>query len=246
MLDPEQIFTRADSAWLNEGPDGDVVISTRIRLARNLADLPFPSRASDEELEQALVRLKSASEYLPEAKRYRLLEMGRLSPLEHQVLIEKHLVSREHVQNPKKRALVLRDDEAVSIMINEEDHERLQVLLPGLNLDQAWQLANRLDDSLERRLEYAFDDELGFLTCCPTNLGSGLRASVMLHLPALVLSKQANQVLGTLAQFGLVIRGLYGEERRRWELFPGFKSVDLKPVGRGFNSQPTCSYQSSY
>lgn len=211
MVDPEQVVTQANSAWLQQGPDSDVVISTRIRLARNLADLPFPSRASSEELSQALSRLQKASEHLPEAKRYRLFEMGRLSPLEQQVLIEKHLVSPEHVQDPKGRALVLRDDEAVSIMINEEDHERLQVLLPGLNLDRAWDLANRLDDSLEQQLEYAFDDNFGFLTCCPTNLGSGLRASVMLHLPALVLLKQASQVFGTLSQFGLVIRGLYGE-----------------------------------
>jgi protein arginine kinase len=211
MVDPERVFTQADSSWLQEGPDGDVVISTRIRLARNLADLPFPSRASREELKEILSRLEQAKEHLPEAKRYLLLEIGRLSPLEQQVLIEKHLVSPEHVKNPQERALVLRDDEAVSIMINEEDHERLQVLLPGLNLEQAWKLATRLDDSLERQLEYAFDDEFGFLTCCPTNIGSGLRASVMLHLPALVLSKQASQVFGTLSQFGLVIRGLYGE-----------------------------------
>lgn len=211
MVDPEQVFTQAKSAWLGQGPHSDVVISTRIRLARNLADLPFPSSAGNEELGQVLSRLRQASEHLPEAKRYRFFEMDRLSPLEQQVLIEKHLVSPEHVREPKERALVLRDDEAVSIMINEEDHERLQVLLPGLNLDSAWNLANRLDDSLERHLEYAFDDELGFLTSCPTNLGSGLRASVMLHLPALVLLKQASQVFGTLAQFGVVVRGLYGE-----------------------------------
>ncbi|HHV07422.1 MAG TPA: protein arginine kinase [Firmicutes bacterium] len=211
MVDPEKVFTQANSAWLGQGPDSDVVISTRIRLARNLADLPFPSTASSEELGQALTRLRQASEHLPEAKRYQLLEMDRLSSLEQQILIEKHLVSREHTKEPKQRALVLRDDEAVSIMINEEDHERLQVLMPGLNLDKAWELANRLDDSLEQHLEYAFDDKLGFLTSCPTNLGSGLRASVMLHLPALVLLKQASQVFGTLAQFGLVVRGLYGE-----------------------------------
>lgn len=211
MIDPEQIFTQAGSAWLGEGPDSDVVISTRIRLARNLADLPFPSSASDDELKQVLSRLQQASEHLPEAKRYCFLEMERLSPLEQQVLIEKHLVSPEHIRQLKERALVLRDDEVVSIMINEEDHERLQVLLPGLNLEKAWNLANRVDDSLEQHLEYAFDDKLGFLTSCPTNLGSGLRASVMLHLPALVLLKQASQVFGTLSQFGVVVRGLYGE-----------------------------------
>lgn len=211
MLDQERVFTQADSAWLGQGPDSDVVVSTRIRLARNLTDLPFPLLAGSEELGQVLARVRQASEHLPEAKRYGIMELDRLSSLERQVLIEKHLVSLEHVQEPKQRALVLRDDEAVSIMINEEDHIRLQVLLPGLNLDQAWQLADRLDDSLEQHLDYAFDDDLGFLTACPTNLGSGLRASVMLHLPALVLLKQASQVFGTLAQFGLVVRGLYGE-----------------------------------
>ena len=117
MLDQERVFTQADSAWLGQGPDSDVVVSTRIRLARNLTDLPFPLLAGSEELGQVLARVRQASEHLPEAKRYGIMELDRLSSLERQVLIEKHLVSLEHVQEPKQRALVLRDDEAVSIIV---------------------------------------------------------------------------------------------------------------------------------
>lgn len=211
MFDGEQVFTQARSAWLGQGPNSDIVVSTRIRLARNLADLPFPSAAGKEALAEVLTRVRRAAEHLPEARRYRVFELARLSPLERQVLFEKHLVSPEHIKDPTGRAVVLRDDEAVSIMVNEEDHLRLQVLLPGLDLNNAWQLANRLDDSLEQHLDFAFDGELGFLTACPTNLGSGLRASIMLHLPALVLLKQAGQIFTTLSQLGVVVRGLYGE-----------------------------------
>lgn len=211
MPESEQIFTKANSAWLGLGPDNDVVISTRVRLARNLTDLPFPTKAAEADLSDILERVSRARGYLPEATRYVLLRLDKLSAVQRQVLMEKHLVSMEHVQYPKQRALILRDDEAVGIMVNEEDHLRLQVLLPGLNLDEAWRLASDLDDSLEQHLDYAFADDLGFLTSCPTNLGTGLRASVMLHLPALVLLKQASQVFATLAQFGVVVRGLYGE-----------------------------------
>lgn len=211
MPDQEAVFTQVHSAWLGEGPNSDIVVSSRIRLARNLADVPFPPAAGKEALLEVLNRVRRAAQHLPEARRYQLLELMRLSPLERQVLIEKHLVSPEHVKEPEGRGVILRDDEAVSIMVNEEDHLRLQVLLPGLNLDAAWDLASRLDDSLEQQLDFAFDEKLGFLTACPTNVGSGLRASIMLHLPALVLLNQAGQAFTTLSQFGVVVRGLYGE-----------------------------------
>jgi protein arginine kinase len=211
VFDAEAVFTQVRSAWLGRGPNSDIVVSSRIRLARNLADLPFPSMAGKDALAEVLSRVRRATEHLPEARRYQFLELGRLSPLDRQVLIEKHLISPEHAREPEGRGVVLRDDEAVSIMVNEEDHIRLQVLLPGLDLDAAWQTANRLDDSLEQQLDFAFDEKLGFLTACPTNLGSGLRASIMVHLPALVLLNQAGQVFTTLSQLGVVVRGLYGE-----------------------------------
>lgn len=211
MPDQEAVFTQVRSAWLGEGPSSDIVVSSRIRLARNLADLPFPPAAGKDALQEVLARARRAAGHLPEARRYQVLELARLSPLERQVLIEKHLVSPEHVREPEGRGVILRDDEAVSIMVNEEDHLRLQVLLPGLDLNAAWQLANRLDDSLEQQLDFAFDEQLGFLTACPTNVGSGLRASIMLHLPALVLLNQAGSVFTTLSQLGVVVRGLYGE-----------------------------------
>jgi protein arginine kinase len=210
-VDKEKFFTQVDAAWLEQGPEADTVISSRIRLARNLDALPFPPAAGKEALHEVLSQVEAAAKHLPEAKRFHILELSRLSPLERQVLIEKHLVSPEHVREAEGRGVILRDDQAVSIMINEEDHLRIQILLPGLSLLAAWQLANRLDDSLEQHLDYAFDKGVGFLTSCPTNVGTGLRASIMLHLPALVLLNQAGQVFTTLAQLGAVVRGLYGE-----------------------------------
>ncbi|NLZ38047.1 MAG: protein arginine kinase [Firmicutes bacterium] len=203
------------SKWMSSaGPDGEIVLSSRIRLARNIKGLPFPYLASDSQTEEvkkqvyAIYQDKALSQQFGNMS---FLSMHKLSPLERQVLVEKHLISPMLVKENHNAAVLLSDDEAVSIMINEEDHIRIQCLLPGLQLEQALAEANRYDELLEEKLDYAYDERWGYLTVCPTNVGTGLRASVMVHLPALSITKQINRVLSAIAQVGLAVRGLYGE-----------------------------------
>jgi protein arginine kinase len=201
------------SKWMEDkGPDGEIVLSSRIRLARNIMELPFPYLASDSQTESVNQQLEQVSSKLSdELGDIEFLRMSEISSLQRQVLVEKHLISPLLVKEPHNSAVMLRHDQAVSIMINEEDHLRIQCLLPGLQLEQAFEEANRYDDLFERELNYAYDEQWGFLTVCPTNVGTGLRASVMVHLPALTLTKQINRVLSAIAQVGLAVRGLYGE-----------------------------------
>ncbi len=201
------------SQWMSGGgPEGDIVLSSRIRLARNLSGMPFPHRMKDEEGRAMLSTVEDAVAELEPGWNIQFKRLDSLAPLERQLLMEKHLVSPMLIQNPiRYEGVALDDRESISIMVNEEDHLRVQVLLPGLQLDEAWQVANRLDDTLEQHLDFAYDENSGYLTAWPTNLGTGLRASVMLHLPALVMTRQAPQVFTTLAQVGIVVRGLYGE-----------------------------------
>jgi protein arginine kinase len=211
-----QDFLREGSRWMREdGPHSDIVISTRIRLARNLVDHPFPLIASDAQSEAIVKKVQEAVESPVFQQygdgRYELLAMRDLSDTEAQALAEKYLISSTLVEHGQRGAVILREDEAVSIMINEEDHLRIQVLMPGLQLGSAWELANRIDDLLETNLTYAYDERYGYLTACPTNVGTGIRASVMLHLPALVVTQQINRVLTALGQVGLIVRGVHGE-----------------------------------
>lgn len=203
------------SKWLDaSGPDSDVVISSRVRLARNIIGLPFPHLLGTEDAEKMVCAVQAAigdNEIKQSLGQLELTRMTELSPTERQILMEKHLVSPDLLEQPEKKAVVLRDDETVSIMVNEEDHLRIQCLLPGLQLKECWEIANAVDDGLEQGLDYAFCEQRGYLTSCPTNVGSGLRASVMLHLPALVMTQQINSVLTTLSKLGLTVRGLYGE-----------------------------------
>lgn len=203
------------SKWLDaSGPDSDVVISSRVRLARNIVGLPFPHLLGTEDAEKMVCAVQAAigdNEIKQSLGQLELTRMTELSPTERQILMEKHLVSPDLLEQPEKKAVVLRDDEVVSIMVNEEDHLRIQCLLPGLQLKECWEIANAVDDGLEQGLDYAFCEQRGYLTSCPTNVGSGLRASVMLHLPALVMTQQINSVLTTLSKLGLTVRGLYGE-----------------------------------
>lgn len=200
--------------WMSgRGEDGDIALSSRIRLARNLSGIPFPNRAADSQLAEVICELKGAVNGLREDDEYKymFIEMDKLTPLDRNVLVEKHIVSPHHVQQPENRALIIRDDAAVSIMINEEDHLRIQCMMPGLNLSDALELANKIDDAIEERQDIAFDEQVGYLTACPTNLGTGLRASVMVHLPALVATRKINRIINAFTQLGLAIRGLYGE-----------------------------------
>ncbi|GIM46089.1 protein-arginine kinase [Collibacillus ludicampi] len=204
----------ATSKWMrDDGPESDIVISTRIRVARNLAKYPFPLLATDSQAEAIIEDVQRAIQQPAFRKlgNFELLRCKNLTELERNVLVEKHLISPNLAEEVRHGAVVLRDDEAVSIMINEEDHIRLQCIVPGLEISSAWQLANQLDDALELTLNYAFDEKRGYLTACPTNVGTGIRASVMMHLPGLVITNQIHRILQAISQVGLVVRGIYGE-----------------------------------
>ena len=201
------------SKWMEgTGPEAEIVISSRVRLARNIRDIPFPSLASDDQRKKVLQVIEEILEGSDEHfSDLQVLNLESLPAVFRQVLVEKHLISPLMACENSCSALILRRDEVVSIMVNEEDHLRVQCLLPGLQLERAWKEASLYDDFLEKQMNYAFHEELGYLTACPTNVGTGLRASVMLHLPALVLTRQINRILSAVNQVGLAVRGIYGE-----------------------------------
>ncbi|AMA74484.1 MULTISPECIES: protein arginine kinase [Aneurinibacillus] len=210
----QKFITNAVSEWMNgDGQDADIVISSRVRLARNLQDQPFPMLATDSQLEQVLGRVEQAmqDEAFKQQENFEMIRMDTLTPLQKRVLMEKHLISPNLLSESRKGAVILSENEAISIMVNEEDHLRIQCLFSGLQLREAWKVADRVDDIFEKYLDFAFDERRGFLTSCPTNVGTGIRASVMMHLPALVLTQQINRILSAITQVGLVVRGLYGE-----------------------------------
>ena len=190
-----------------------VVISTRVRLARNLKDYPFPCKLGLQGREKIIESVKKAitESNSSIATDFSFIKMVELTPTQSVSLVEKRLVSPEFISNTDGRALLLSKDENISIMINEEDHIRVQVITKGLTLEQAYDTADKLDTLLDENLEFAFDEKLGYLTQCPTNLGTGMRASVMLHLPALEKSKAINRIAGNLSKLGLTIRGAHGE-----------------------------------
>ncbi len=203
------------SHWMSSaGPETDVVVTSRVRAARNLNNLPFPHLLPESGVRQVfhLVGLVLEGEdFLHRSGGFEFVEMGELTPVDRQILVEKHLISPDLLENYQKKAVVLSGDEIISVMVNEEDHLRLQVLLPGLQLKEGWDAVTGIDDSFEKTLEYAYDEKLGYLTACPTNVGTGLRASVMLHLPGLALVNRIRDVLGLVSKLGLTVRGLYGE-----------------------------------
>ncbi len=207
--------SRAYSNWMaGSGPENDIVISSRIRVARNMSHFAFPHMLSLEKAEEVIHALTLALENKDlkfSSGHLEVSRMSELSPVERQILVEKHLISPDLLKGHEKKAIALRDDEVLSIMVNEEDHLRVQSLLPGLQLESAWDQVNRLDDELEKTLDYAFSERLGYLSACPTNVGTGLRASVMVHLPGLVHTDQIKGVLNTVSKIGLTVRGLYGE-----------------------------------
>ena len=170
-----------------QGDISDVVISTRIRFARNLRDYPFPCRLSDEKKCRvaAIVKEAALGGHSAISERFRYIQMSELTQEEAVSLVERHLVSPEFISDRQGRGLLILDDESVSIMINEEDHIRIQVIRPNLDLEGAYDLADKIDTLFDEQLSFAFNDKLGYLTQCPTNIGTGMRASLMLHLPAL-------------------------------------------------------------
>jgi protein arginine kinase len=193
------------------GPHDGVVMSSRVRLARNFKDTPFPGWAKKPDRVRVLERVRAAVESLPELEGCFSETMENLSALDKQILVERHLISREHAAKNVGSGVVLNRDETLCVMINEEDHLRMQALRPGFQLKQAWAAIDRVDSELEKKLEYAFSSELGYLTACPTNLGTGIRVSAMLHLPGLMLAEQINPIVQSVNKLGLAVRGLYGE-----------------------------------
>lgn len=198
--------------WLESGPDEGPVISSRIRLARNLDRFHFPDRASKKTRSQLWKEINTALDALPVDEGVFLRwEMEELSAMDREVLFERHVISRELAGRKTGSGVAVRDDECVAIMVNEEDHLRIQSLQPGLDLGAAWGVADRIDNGLEKTLTYAFSGKLGYLTACPSNVGTGLRASVMLHLPGLVLTGEIKPVMNAVSKIGLAVRGLWGE-----------------------------------
>ncbi len=198
--------------WLKgTGPNSDIVMSSRIRLARNLEKTPFSHWANKKQEKETLEYLEQAVLTLEMMNGSLYVRMAEIDDVDKQFLLERHLISREHIVRPDFKAVVIGDREIINIMINEEDHLRIQVMQSGFNLQECWRIANRLDDSLHKKIKYAFNSEWGYLTACPTNTGTGIRASVMLHLPSLVMTKQINRVLQAITKLGMTARGLYGE-----------------------------------
>lgn len=199
--------------YLETGPEGDVVVSTRVRLARNIADLPFPSHMSGEQTERVKKGVSNAlfSVGPDVSDRFAYYDMERFTPARAMSLAERHLISPEFARDREGRALLLSKDEDISIMVNEEDHIRIQAMMPGMQLTKALEQANWYDDLLDGRLRYAFDENLGYLTRCPTNLGTGLRASLMMHLPAITAVGSVQGLSSAVGKLGLVLRGIYGE-----------------------------------
>ena len=188
-----------------------IVLMTRIRLARNLAGRPFPGWANSPQRAEVLELCREAVAATFPMKRSLVVSVGELSSLERQILVERHLVSRELMGSTQGSGVVISKDQAFSVMVNEEDHLSIQVLRAGLQLKKAWNAIDELDSALEESLDFAFSTSLGYLTACPTNLGTGMRASAMMHLPALVIAGQMDKVVRAVNQLGMVVRGLFGE-----------------------------------
>ncbi|MDP2913718.1 MAG: protein arginine kinase [Candidatus Omnitrophota bacterium] len=205
-------FLKQDSEWLRGmGPSSNIAISSRTRLARNIDKAPFSNWADKKQLEEVLNNIRDASlstKFLKNAVFFRLKD---LSEVDRIFLVERHLMSPEHAKDVEYKALIVDPKEIVSIMINEEDHLRIQVLQSGSNIKECWQIIDDLDTELSKILPFAYSAKWGYLTACPTNTGTGLRGSVMVHLPALVFAGQIGKVLQAIAKLGLNIRGLYGE-----------------------------------
>lgn len=198
--------------WYREQAENDIVVSTRIRLARNLADMPFPNAMTKDMKTKAAKQIKDAVVGGNSAlsSMFRFIELDQLTEADKQALVEEHMMS-PNMAKEKGGFLLRSDDDTMSIMLMEEDHIRLQIIRGGLCLNEAWETADKVDDVMEETLSYAFDNEFGYLTSCPTNTGTGLRASVMMHLPALSMTGNISKIISSASNLGIAVRGLYGE-----------------------------------
>lgn len=192
-------------------PMSDVVLSCRVRLARNYADIPFSPMMTSEHAECSIARAVKSIQKSDQANVYTLIQLKNLTETEKKIMVERHLISPDLLNHSERGAVLLSSGETVSIMLNEEDHLRIQGLLPGLQLEKAAELAFRADDLLTADQPIAFDSRWGFLTTCPTNTGTGLRVSALLHLPAITMAKKMGSVIQAVGKIGFTVRGLYGE-----------------------------------
>jgi protein arginine kinase len=207
----DELLTQSGEWLKGTGPEADIVISSRVRLARNLRDIPFAVRATEQQKRDLEERIREKTASSPFFKDALSLDVAGIDNVDRLLLVERHLISREHASAQGPRGVTISRQETLSLMTNEEDHLRIQALRSGLQLDAAWQEANAADDALETMLPYAYSPQLGYLTACPTNVGTGMRLSTLLHLPGIVLAKQVDRVFHTLARINYSVRGLYGE-----------------------------------
>jgi protein arginine kinase len=204
-------FAQTSELLSHPGPHSQIVVSSRVRLARNLDKKPFPGWAKKPERIALMEEMKSAVDFLPQMFSAFSERMENLTLLDKQVLVERHLISCEHAQKSVGSAIVVNPSQTLSVMINEEDHLRIQAILPGFELKQAFSIIAQIDTGLEEHLPFAFHPKLGYLTACPSNVGTGMRVSAMLHLPGLVLLEHMNKIINSVNKMGLVVRGLHGE-----------------------------------
>ena len=205
-------LARSSGEWLRgSGPESDIVISSRIRLARNLANYPFISRATSADRSEIEHILRGSVLKIEPSNGLLYFNVNKLEGLDRQFLVERQLISREHADSEGARGVAIDPGEQFSLMINEEDHLRIQVMHSGFDLLPAWEQISHIDDQIESQVTYAFHERLGYLTACPTNVGTGMRVSVMLHLPALVITRQIEKLFRSLQKISLAVRGLYGE-----------------------------------
>ncbi len=207
----DDLINQTGEWFKGTGPDSAIVISSRIRLARNIKGFNFFDWADISTKQQIKKLCKEKISSIDLMKNALYVEMDKISAIDRQFLMERHLISREHLHNPAEKAVFISEREIISIMINEEDHLRIQALQSGLNLGECWNILERLNKDLEEKMEFAYSEQLGFLTACPTNVGTGMRASVMLHLPAIVMTQQIKGVVEAISKLGLTVRGLFGE-----------------------------------
>ena len=200
--------------WYEEkNVDDGIVISSRVRLARNIKKYPFPPKITQQQSETMIGELKASllNERTPLGSQFKYVEVDQLSANKKREMMERHIISPVLVAKAENCGVIIKDDETVSIMLNEEDHVRIQTIFSGENIDKAWDLADKIDNLIEESVEYAFDENSGYITSCPTNIGTGLRASYMIHVPALEGGGQMKNLVNALGKFGITVRGIYGE-----------------------------------
>jgi len=217
--------------WMaGSGRDNDVVISSRVRLARNVAGHRFVNRASAEERIELCAQLRASIEKADLASDMFYVDLEEAPDLERLLLVERHLISREHADAEGPRGVLVAQNESFSVMINEEDHLRMQTMSGGLELEAAWQAMSAVDEAIEKEVHYAFDRRYGYVTACPTNVGTGMRVSVMVHLPALTMTRELQRVFNAAAKIDFIVRGLYGEGTQSHGDF--FQISNQKTLGR--------------